>query len=640
MDGTGNLYVTQAGNHRVFKIGTNVVPAAGTGSGGFSGDGGPATSATLNSPTGVAVDSLGNLYIADTLNSRIRKVGQNGIITTVAGNGLYKFGGDGGEAQSARLNSPQAVAADALGDLYIADSNNNRIRSITAGIINTFAGSGVYGFSGDGGAATSARLRHPGGVAADGVGSALNLYIADSESNRIRKVNPSLILTTALAGVEFPSGVAVDAAGSLFLAETGKNLIRKFGLDGSISTVAGNGSAGFAGDGGPASFASLNGPLSVALDRAGNLYIADTGNHRVRKVEVGGRITTVAGNGVADYSGEGETATGASLNFPSGVAVDSRGLLYIADRANHRVRRVNPDGRIATVAGSGDRGISGDGGAATLAALNTPIGLAFDAADNLYIADTGNDRIRKVVTFPPSDVPVFSARAVANGASFVSGATPGGIVTIFGTGLTKGVNGVVSAAGIPLPTELRGTRVKVNQIYAPLFSISNVDGQEQINLQLPFEFEGQSAVTLTVENNGVIGSLIRVKLQGVLPGIFTLDGQTGAILHGASSQFVLPSNPAARNEIVILYATGLGPVNPTPASGAPASTSPLSRAVFSPTATVGGINTEVLFSGLAPGFVGLYQVNIRVPATAPSGNVDVVIQSGGVTGSAVKMAVQ
>jgi sugar lactone lactonase YvrE len=322
--------------------------------GGSVGDGGPAVNAPVNTPSAAAVDSAGNLYIANTYNNRVRKVSTSGTITTVAGNGTPGFSGDGGPATNASLASPTGVAVDAAGNLYIADAGNDRVRKVSAsGTITTVAGTGTPGFSGDGGPATG-------------------------------------------AGLVYPSGVAVDAAGNLYIADTYNNRVRKVSASGTITTVAGNGTPGFSGDGGPATNASLASPSGVAVDAAGNLYIADPDNSRVRKVSTSGTITTVAGNGTPGFSGDGGPATNASLFNPSGVAVDAAGNLYIADTTNSRVRKVSTSGTITTVAGNGTPGFSGDGGPATNASLVYPSGVAVDAAGNLYIADSQNNRVRKV----------------------------------------------------------------------------------------------------------------------------------------------------------------------------------------------------------------------------------------------------
>jgi sugar lactone lactonase YvrE len=352
---------------QVALIPGTIVTAAGNGTQGYSGDGGMPASAELNTPDGVAVDSAGNLYIADAVNNVIRKVtAATGTITTVAGAaGQGGFGGDGGPATSALLGQPEGVAVDSAGNLYIGDTNNQRIRFVSAatGQITTIAGNGTVGFSGDGGTATSAELSFPDGVA---VNSAGNLYIADSLNNVIRLVS----------------------AGT-----------------GTITTIAGNSTAGFSGDGGVPTSAELNAPDGVAVDSGGNLYITDSGNNRIRFVSAAtGLITTIAGNGTAGFSGDNGAATSAALNGPGDAVVDSAGNLYIADLVNNRIRFVSAaTGLITTIAGSGTEGFFGDNGAATSAELSGPVSDALDSAGNLYIADANSNRIREVqVVMPPT----------------------------------------------------------------------------------------------------------------------------------------------------------------------------------------------------------------------------------------------
>ena len=414
LDGAGNLYIADLGNHRIRKVGSAGVisTVAGDGTGGYRGDGGPATAARLYLPAGVALDGAGNLYIADYWNHRIRRVDAAGVITTVAGAGSTGesgggFGGDGGPATAAQLNRPTGVALDGAGNLYIADLRNDRIRKVdSAGVISTVAGDGTGGYRGDGGPATAAQLNRPTGVALDGAG---NLYITDRVNHRIRKVDAAGVISTVAgagrggyrgdggpavaAQLNYPTGVALDGAGNLYIADWGNDRIRKVDSAGVISTVAGGGSGG---DGGPATAALLNLPGDVALDGAGNLYIADTLNNRIRKVDAAGVISTVAGDGTRGYGGDGGPATAAQLTFPYGVAPDGSGNLYIVDSSNQRIRKVDAAGVITTVAGDGTRGYGGDGGPATAALLNFPGGVALDGAGNLYIADSSNDRIRKV----------------------------------------------------------------------------------------------------------------------------------------------------------------------------------------------------------------------------------------------------
>ena len=280
-------------------------------------------------------------------------------------------------------------------------------------------------------------------------------------------------------------------------------------------------------------------------------------------------------------------------------------------------------------------------GTATLTvstATTTPVGTV-----TFTVTGTGDSITRSTtteLTVTPPPFPVFTAASITNAASFMAGLTPGGIVTIFGTRLTTDVSGVVLAEQLPLPTELRGTSVTVCGLAPPLFAIANVDGQEQINLQVPYELTGQATATVVVNNNGVLSDPVEVNISLAHPGIFTLDGTAGVILHASDFRLISPSDPAALGEAVVIYATGLGPVSPAPPTGAPASASPLSFTSIPPLVSVGGIVAEVLFSGLAPGFVALYQVNIVVPLDAPSGDLDVVIQTDGQVSNSVKMTVQ
>ena len=340
-----------------------ITTVAGNGPQGFAGDGGPAASASLNYPYGVAVDASGNLFIVDFNNYRIRKVTASGTITTVAGNGTPGYSDYTGPA-TAVSSSPHGVAVDASGNLFIADGYF-RIRKVSAsGIMTTFAGGGnePVGFGGDGGPAISAELA-------------------------------------------LPWGVALDASGILFITDSGNYRIRKVSASGIITTVAGNGVLGFSGDGGPATAASFSTLAGVAVDASGNLFIADTGNSRIRKVSASGIITTVAGNGTFNFSGDGGPAISASLYGPDGVAVDTSGNLFIADTGNSRIRKVSASGIITTVAGGGTGGL-GDGGPASSASLYEPAGVAVDASGNLFIADTLNNRIREVSAATPSGSPV------------------------------------------------------------------------------------------------------------------------------------------------------------------------------------------------------------------------------------------
>ncbi len=419
LDSSGNIYVSdQVGNvvRRIDAV-TGIISAfAGSGAIGFSGDGGPATSAALFEPSGLAVDDMDNVYVSDRINHRIRKVAAGtGIITTIAAENpaLFEYyyntsaldtslgyvaslvwepGGflvfaDAGWDLVRRINlaansvglvagqtttrsaldtgwqgafpglsDPQGVARNAAGELFIADSSNHRIRKYSGGILTTLAGNGAAGFAGDGGPASAALVNSPRGIAVDGAG---NITFVDALNNRVRRI---------------------DA------------------LTGNISTIAGSGTSGSCCDNGPASGANIVAPSGTAVDASGNLLIAESGGHAIRRVDAATQvITTVAGSGVPGFSGDGGVPAAASLNSPGAVAVDGSGNVYIADTGNHRVRRIDiATGKIDTFAGNGSAAFAGDGGPAASASLSNPGGLAFDAAGNLVIADTGNDRVRKV----------------------------------------------------------------------------------------------------------------------------------------------------------------------------------------------------------------------------------------------------
>ncbi len=331
-----------------------ITTVAGNGTGAYAGDGGQASVAELYQPYGVAFDGAGNMYIADNENNRIRKVTTAGIITTVAGTGAQGYSGDGGQATAAELYTPTGIALDAAGNLYIVDEDNFVIRKVTtAGIITTVAGNNAGGYSGDGGQATAAEILRPYGMTVDAAG---NLYIADTQNNRVRKVNTSGIITTiagtgtgayggdggqaSSADLYSPSGVIFDATGNLYIADTQNNCIRKVNTSGIITTIVGSGTYGYTGDGGQATLAELKSPRAIVL-ASGNLFIADETNNCVRKVNTSGIISTIAGNGVASFSGDGGQATAAELNIVTGVAFDgSGGNLYITDFGNNRIRMV------------------------------------------------------------------------------------------------------------------------------------------------------------------------------------------------------------------------------------------------------------------------------------------------------------
>lgn len=336
--------------------GSPITTLAGTGDAGYSGDGGPAADASMTQPRDTAVGPDGSIFVADTLNNRVRRIDPSGTVTTYAGTGVGGYSGDGGPAVDAQLAWPHDVTVDARGNLYIADSNNQRIRKVdTDGVITTIAGTGKTGYNGDDRPAVTALLKYPKSVALQGHA----LYFADSLNQRIRKVN----LNTGM-----------------------------------IKAVAGSGVKGFGGDGGPAELASFDVPQRIAFDSAGNLFIADTRNNRIRQVDAAtGTIRTVVGTGVSGYGGDGGPAVHAAISVPRGLALADDATLYIADSGNHVIRRVNlANGVIRTVVGTGEPGYAGDGGAAGAARLRGPRGLSVDLEGDLVIADTLNNVVRIV----------------------------------------------------------------------------------------------------------------------------------------------------------------------------------------------------------------------------------------------------
>jgi RHS repeat-associated protein len=422
LDAAGNIYIVECGSFRVRKVTPSgiISTVAGNGQADFSGDGGLATSAGMNPDGDFAVDPAGDIYFTD-LSNRIRMVSAaTGIITTVAGNGTAEYSGDNGDAAYAGLNNPQDVALDASGNLYIADFGNNCVRIVGAGTppvpsggtMVTVAGDGVPGYAGDNGLAVAAELNRPLAVRPDANG---NLYISDLSNNVIRKVAAGTGVITTVAGngtegyggdggpatsamVDGVSDFALDSAGNVYFADDNNNRIRKITVaTGVITTVAGNGTEGYAGDNGPATSAELNEPCGIAFDSAGDLLIADFGNNVVRMVSAStGDISTVVGNGTAGYSGDGGNALAAELNGPGFISLDAAGNEYILDWGNSRVREVTPSGIVLTLAGNGQVGFSGDGGPATSAAMNLDGGVAADPAGDVYIADSDNNRVRLV----------------------------------------------------------------------------------------------------------------------------------------------------------------------------------------------------------------------------------------------------
>ena len=643
VDTAGNVYIAEPTDGRIRQVNTkgNMYTIVGNGTLGFGGDGGKATSAMLNRPYSVALGSSGNLYIADSLNNRVRAVANAGAgnISTVAGNGVFSYSGDGSSATSAQFYSPRSVAADASGNFYIADTANNVVRKVAAnGTVSTIAGNGTAGFGGDNGSATGAQLNAPQGVAVDASG---NVYIADTANARVRKVSGGNITTVAGSGtpgfggdggaasnaqLNFPAAVAVDAAGNLYIADTLNSAIRKVS-GGNITTVAGSGSQGYSGDNGPAISAQLNFPEGVAVDAAGNLYIADTLNNRVRMVS-NSIISTVGGIGLAGQTGDGGAAAAAQIGNPYGVAVDSGGGIYVSDNSS-LVRKFFIGGPISTVAGNGSSGYSGDGAAATNGQLNRPTGLSVDAQGRVYVADTANNAVRLL---QPTASGIKIA-AVTNGASNQTGAiSPGEVIVLYGSGMGPSATTSFQLANGALPTSVAGTSVYINGSPVPVLYSSST----QVGAIVPFGISG-SAAEVYVTYNGQTSVPAGVSVAASSPALFSLDGSgkgqaaavnfTGGVINGSAHQ-------ASAGQFVELYGTGFGQtnppgqdgtINPVPSAGTP---SPIISTL--PTATVGGKTANVTFAGGAPGSpAGVIQINIVIPAGLSAGSQPVVLQFGG-----------
>ncbi|MGH9846054.1 MAG: hypothetical protein ACREEM_45720, partial [Blastocatellia bacterium] len=613
--GVNNLTVTAwdvSGNAASAQLAASYVPdqvvvtVAGTGVIDNTGDGGPGTAAALFQPRGVAVDSKGNIIVADTQNRRVRRISPAGVITAFAGTGIIGSSGDGGPAVDATLNFPNVAIVDKDDNVYISDQLTHRIRKVAPdGKISTIAGTGegFGGFGGDGGPATAAQLSGQVGLALDKDG---NLFIADRLNFRIRRID----------------------------ARTGV-----------ITTVAGTGLIGNGGDGGPATQAELNLPTGVAVDGAGNLYITDIGNQRIRRVGAAdGKISTIAGTGVAGFGGDGGPAASALINlaYPATLTVDAAGDLYFADRNNHRIRKIALGaGVITTVAGTGVAGFNGDGTAPAGTSLSFPTSVAFDAAGNMIIADSGNNRVRRVR-------PASALRTVASvsAASFLmtAGLAAEEIAAAFGTNLASAT---VSATTLPLPTALAGTTVRVRdnlgiERLAPLFFVSG----EQINYLVP-SGTANGIATVTVTNAAGEVSTGTVLISNVAPSLFAANangmGVAAAVvfrrnaagqdsyepvarLDPATNRFVavpIDLGPAGDQVFLIPFGTGFRRL------------SGLSNA----SATIGGVNAPVIFAGAVPGLLGLDQVNLRIDRSlAGRGEVDVLLIIDGRTTNAVRVA--
>lgn len=549
-----------------------------------SGDGGPATSAGLGFPVGIAVDGSRNLFIADTLSKRVRKVtAATGVISTYAGGGVPGTIAEGGAATTAGFsfpaNSHVGLAVDAAGNLYIADSGTNRVRKVsTAGVITTVAGAGVLGdpgFSGDGGPATSAKL-------------------------------------------QAPSGVAVDQAGNVYIADTGNGRIRKVDTSGVITTVAGRGNGLVTGDGGPALNAQLANPSDVAIDPQGNLYIADFGNNAIRKVDRNGTITSILRGSFGGCPSSPVPAARADVRAAS-IATDSQGNLYIGNVAADCVLMMDTSGMVSTVAGGGNQ-IKADNVPATSALLGNVWGVNVDPAGNFYFTNSLgyiNKVVPRAITSPP---PVITG--VVNGASFNPGIAANTWVTIRGTNLS-GQTDVWDKAVIAgkLPTALADVSVTIagRPMYVEYISPT------QLNVLTPPDL-ATGILPVVVTTAGGASAPFSTNSTAYMPAFFLWPGGQPVATHTDFSlavkagTFTGATTIAAKpGEVIILWATGLGPTQPTAPNGVEVANGSYVTPTL-PTLSVLTTPTVVYGVALAPGFAGLYQVAFQIPATFPDGD--------------------
>jgi uncharacterized protein (TIGR03437 family) len=587
----------------VFSIST----IAGNGKTGYSGNGGPATNAQLNDPRGIATDAAGNVYFCDRDNHVVRKVSLDGTITTVAGTGTAGYNGDNIAGTTARLNIPWRVTVDPAGNLYIADSGNDRIRKLDLnGTITTVAGNGQAGYTGDGGAATNATLR-------------------------------------------IPEQAELDSFGNLFIADTGNNVIRKVSTNGVITTVAGNGvgagvgnstgNGSYGGDGGPATKASLALPVSIAIDAAGNILISDQINNIIRKVDTNGIITTVAGQfGQAGfgYTGDGGPATKATFNGPAGIALDSAGNLYITDYGNNVLRVMLADGTMATVAGNGKSGFSGDGGSALSAQLNSPRQVAVGTFGDIFIADSFNNAVRKLT---PQSATLGHITNAFGDLRVLAGNT---WVAIKGTNLAPaGDSRIWQSSDFvngQMPTSLDGVSVTLNGENAYVYFISPT----QVNVLAPPDLQS-GLVKVQLSNNGKKSAPATLVIQAISPSFFVFNGgpyvvavHTDGTLLGPSTLYPGSSTPARPGETIVLFANGFGPTNQAIVNGSSQQSGNLPSL---PVITIGSAQAAVQFAGLIS--PGLYQFNVVVPQTAANGdNAVVASYNGSVTQPNTLLTVQ
>jgi uncharacterized protein (TIGR03437 family) len=535
-DRAGAIYVADSFNGVIRRINPDgtIATFAGNGRRVFAGDGGPAAAASFITPTGLAIDGAGNVYVADVDSCRIRMIDASGVVTTVAGNGSCAHAGDGGPPLKASFFSPYGIALDTAGRLLVLENGTGQTRAITLGAsVQTVAGNNLFHQVPDGTPATQAFLQAPQGVAMDAAG---NLYVSDTHDCVIRKRTvDGLIQTIAGSGVcnaqqagpggvaaltlalGFTQGLAIAPDGDLVIA-AGGNMVVALGVDGIVRPLAGGGGAtgGFSGDGSAAVQAGLNLPSALAYDSAGNLYIADSGNNRIRKVTASGTITTFAGNGIANSLGDGGPATDASLNDPRGIAIDAEGDVYIGEFSGFRIRKVTLDGKISTFAGTGTSGNTGDGGPANRATVGSVVQMVCDAQGNLYFSQQGRPQVRRI-------------------------ATDGTINTVAGSGLA----GFLGDLGPASLAELSGPwGLAIGPDGAIYITDANNNRVRAVTQQTPPAQASTPALTFNASSGGVLAPPQRIVVQAggaALPYTATATTQDGTWLSLQSASGLTPA---------------------------------------------------------------------------------------------------
>ena len=636
----GNILFNDYDNDVIRQIDTKgiITTIAGSGKAGLPANNVAAKSSPLNYPYGMAAEPSGSYLIADFYNNVIRRVTTAGTIVTVAGTGFKVVPPNGGKALNASLDVPPKIAVDPSGNVLIADANNQLIERVTAstGAISTLAGIGVATYNGDNVPGTAAAINIPYGIASDRLG---NVYFSDTYNNRIRKIDSTGKITT-FAGVgqsgysgdggpalqayiSVPQGLRFDASGNLVFADSNNNAIRSISPQGIITTLAGTGTAGYNGDGISALQAQLNLPTDVAFDPAGNLYIADAKNNRIRRVGSNKIVTTFAGNGTAGFSGDGP-ASSVELAFPIGICFDLNGNLLIADTNNSRIRLVTPAGQMSTIVGDGVERFNGDGSLASSASLANPEGVAVDAAGNIFIADANNNRIREVL----AGTVTYQAAPTSLMFSGVAGGSAPGVQTI---NLSSAISGLAVNASSSAPwlsvTPSTGSVPSLLQVTADPGSLSSGTYSGSIAITAPNAVPSISTVTVTLTVAAATPAALGVSTQNVsfaaTQGSAALTRQLQVTNTGAGSlSFTVATSRAPWLTISAASATA------TPSSPASltitATPTSLAPGTYSGTVAITGagrtINVPVTLSVSAPtAGILLSQVGLTFTAVAQGG---------------------